>query len=251
MEGKTFQEWRQNNNPYENFTGLPTVELSDNILNFVYNVIDNHFLSRLLGSPDDVFKRFFIEKLNIHKYTFFTLLQWTFFNYKDFISDLINNDTITTFKANSVTDNTSQSETLGTYEAHQTGRNDSTSETMGKGRNLHSVTPNSNIADNLTTDVDQPIKWNFATDLNDSFNKTNDESTTNTRGDENGNNRNETNATSNTIGKNDYIKRVNKLDITKLQDIFYYLVDDGNNPFLYLFRKLEPCFLYKFSERIL
>ncbi len=44
-----------------------------------------------------------------------------------------------------------------------------TSTTTGKGRNLHSDTPQANVASSTSGDLDDPITWTYASDLEDNY----------------------------------------------------------------------------------
>lgn len=212
----TYQTWRLTNNPWEDnfFIGdLDPVE-DKALIDEVHNIIDDYYAPRYLGVQDeDRFTTLFRRELLIIENKFFKSIKLD--NYypelKDILSnmELINdsihegtgsvtsNDTITHNTTDTRTDEygAQGSNTTDTYnvtddgnivhgkvtstESTNYGKTENTeTNTNGTGnsRALLSDTPQSNVAD-TTSGLDTPVKWTYATSLQDNLNKSNSSGT--------------------------------------------------------------------------
>lgn len=220
MRQITYGEWRKNNNPYVNFTGNPFVDIGESGLQFIYTIIDNHFLSRHLGAEPELFARYFINTLLKNQFWFFAEFAFTFnanfemfnnilsnkqlkeFNAKsssslteksDLISLSENKTTADSVTTGSSTDtstqnNNSNREITSTDRATQNDDARTTSTDTARARNLLSTTPNSIISENSLSDLDTSINWKYATSLSDDVSKTNGDTNTNSTSERTNNN---------------------------------------------------------------
>lgn len=114
------------------------------------------------------------------------------------------------------------------------------------GRALNSVTPQSNVAENTVAQVDIPIKWNYATDMQDTVGKATSDDTSNTN--TNANTDAEDSYTNHTDSEAVYRQVERKYhghNIDNLLKIKDYLYND-DNIYDYLVRNLYKYFTYEF-----
>lgn len=247
MELITFKKWRENNNPYSNFTGRPFINLSNNVLDSIYMLLDKHFYNRYLGCDSETFNTFYTETLKINEFEFFTTLKMTYENNINFFNDLINSKQTINSSGKTTSNTNNSSNSTNNYNNNSNGQssNNSNDNTETKARNLISNTPNSNIADNLTTNVDNPIKWEFATNLSDDFSKNSITSNSNISNEERSSGesteRNNSNTTNNST--NQYDKEINKLNVKDFETLLNIFTRDSC--YLKLIKELEKNFSYK------
>lgn len=247
MQLITYKEWRKTNNPFLSFNGKPFSNIDNAVLNEIYNLIDNHFNERYIGSDVDTFSRFFTETLTIYEFSFFSSFQYTYNANKNLFDDLLYN------KENSQSDglNTNESRNATTSDSRSdtstSSRNDITASdnSLTKGRSLLSDTPNSNISSDISTNVDIDISWKYATNLGDTYTKntSNSDSTSNGSQNSNSNSQDTSNTDYTSTTKNHYEKEVKKIDVDnlgKMLDIF-----KRESAYIELIKKLEKLFLYK------
>ncbi len=252
IKTKTYKEWRKTNNPYNNFTGGTEASVYQPI----HDLIDKKFRNYYICSEDDEdFKEEMEVVLKTIEIPFFKMYQMElktnylllFNKYRGEIG-LGKNKNLTTSNNNSKENSTSNNTDEITGNSRDTVATNGSDN--GKARSLFSATPNSNVSENTTQDLDTPIKWNFATSLTDNYNKSTSlsesNSTSNTSSSTASYGSNTTNINSNNSSTsnvdNTYIKGI----IENNPELYFKAMEmlRNSNSVQWLLNQLKTNFLY-------
>lgn len=227
-----YKEWRASVEGSDIWTNFFNANVSNSISSYVHKLLDLRFRNYYVDEEE--FKENYIYTLMMYEYTFYNRLL-------KLIRDdgsLNVNDVLKSPHSHKIYSNESHSDSVG----HQTGDNDSNtsgtgkSDSTGKTRGLLSDMPHSNVSSSTSGDIDMPIKWNYATSVNDGINKT-DGNTSNTS-QSSSNYVNDSNSTNDSTskGSSEFWSDMS-VDVLAVLDRI-----DFDEPFEWLCDKLLKCF---------
>ncbi len=262
IETKTYQQWRTNNNPFIlNSQPYFTGNLTEEEYQVVHDYIDKKFKTHFIGFEDDEEMLDEMQtKLKEIEFPFFSMYYATYKMQYDNIMYRTRDETSSgEYKGTSSSNENANSTVNGNVTSSsssqmETSSDDNTiSDNTSKGKVLSSQFPNSNVSSSITTDLDDPISWRYATDLTDS--NTNTSTTTDTRssGSSSSNSSDRTNSSNNaTSSSNSNSTSSNTNNYTKsiresLNPDMYYKFISGlqkSSCFKYLDKELSTLFLY-------
>lgn len=240
----TYKKWRETNNPWDGnfFIGYlnPDDATDANLIDGIHSTIDEVFGPRYIGVSDpDRFKILFFRKLSEIEFNFYESFRLD--SHYDTLVDMLktidmNSNTNGTNESKSSGENVTSNDLTDTTNTTIGERNDENETTYdvkdartsslngetknvatGKNRVLHSDMPQSNVASS-TGGLDTDVKWNFASDLNDTLNQGTDTNTTITSGTDE-NNRTGTTGMTSKLGEQSNVSSVTKTGKVTVENI--------------------------------